>query len=137
MRGPAGELGRFYESLLGYGPAVLEPRTVETMSAVHRYGLRDAVLGHAVPFGLGVQVEFNGGVGRRAFGHGGMASSRGLADPDCDLVMVVVCNGLPNPLAAEQRMAEITDTVYSALGDDVATIRRRAPGGTTGALLST
>jgi CubicO group peptidase (beta-lactamase class C family) len=137
MRGPAHELGRFYESLLGHGPPVLEPRTVEIMSAVHRYGLRDPILGVAVPFGLGVQVEFNGGVGRRAFGHGGMASSRGLADPDCDLVMVVVCNGLPSPLTAEQRMSEITDTVYSALGDDVAALRRRAPAGTTGALLST
>jgi len=137
MRGPAHELGWFYESLLGYGPAVIEPRTVEVMSAVHRYGLRDPILGITVPFGLGVQVEFNGGPGRRAFGHGGMASSRGLADPDCDLVMVVVCNGLPNPLAAEQRMAEITDTVYTALGDDVALIRRRAPAGTTGTLLST
>jgi CubicO group peptidase (beta-lactamase class C family) len=137
MRGPAHELGWFYESLLGCGPAVIEPRTVEVMSAVHRYGLRDPILGITVPFGLGVQVEFNGGPGRRAFGHGGMASSRGLADPDCDLVMVVVCNGLPNPLAAEQRMAEITDTVYTALGDDVALIRRRAPAGTTGTLLST
>jgi len=51
--------------------------------------------------------------------------------------MVVVCNGLPNPIAAEQRMSEITDTVYSALGDDVAAIRRRVPAGTAGALLST
>ena len=32
MRGPARELGRFYESLLGIGPPVLEPRTIEVMS---------------------------------------------------------------------------------------------------------
>jgi len=29
MRGPARELGHFYESLLGMGPSVLDPRTVE------------------------------------------------------------------------------------------------------------
>ena len=136
-RGPARELGRFYESLLGYAPAVLEPRTVEVMIAVHRYGLRDPVLGVAVPFGLGVQVDFTGHVGRRAFGHGGMASSRGLADPDCGLVMVVVCNGLPDPLAAEQRMAELTDAVYTALGEDAARFRRRAPAATPTVMLST
>jgi len=130
MRGPAQELGRFYESLLGYGAVdLLDPRTVEMMSAVHRYGLRDPILGTATPFGLGVAVDFTGGAGRRAFGHGGMASSRGLADPDCDLVMVVVCNGLPNPLAAERRMMEITDAVYTALGDNVARFRRRSGSG--------
>ncbi len=127
MRGPARELGWFYESLLGYGPVeVLEPRTVEMMSAVHRHGLRDPVLGVAAPFGLGVSVDFTGGTGRRAFGHGGMASSRGLADPDFGLVMVVVCNGLPDPLSAERRVHELTDAVYTALGDDVARLRRPA-----------
>jgi CubicO group peptidase (beta-lactamase class C family) len=134
-RGPARELGRFYESLLGYGPVdLLDARTVETMRAVHRYGLRDPILGTATPFGLGVAVEFTGGAGRRAFGHGGMASSRGLADPDCDLVMVVVCNGLPNPLAAERRMMEITDAVYTALGDDVARFRRTSGSGSSATL---
>ena len=114
MRGPAHELGRFYESLLGYGPTrVLEPRTVEVMGAVHRYGMKDPLFGHAPPWGLGVAVDFTGGAGRRAFGHGGMASSRGLADPECGLVMVVVCNGLPDPIAAERRSAEVTDAVYS------------------------
>ena len=79
MRGPARELGRFYESLLGHGSTrVLEPRTVEVMGAVHRHGLRDPLFGHAPPFGLGVAVDFTGGAGRRAYGHGGMASSRGL-----------------------------------------------------------
>ncbi|TMK61597.1 MAG: beta-lactamase family protein, partial [Actinobacteria bacterium] len=90
MRGPARELGHFYESLLGYGPPVLEARTVEVMRAVHRHGLRDVTFGYAAPWGLGVAVEFSGGTGRRAFGHGGMASSRAFADPDLDLVVVIV-----------------------------------------------
>ena len=77
MRGPARELGAFYESLLGYRTSVVEPATVEMMSKVHRWGLRDAVFSFDAPWGLGVGVDFSGGTGRRAFGHGGMASSRG------------------------------------------------------------
>jgi len=126
MRGPARELGRFYESLLGFGPPVLEPRTVEVMAAVHRYGLPDVVFaGQKLPWGLGVQVagSFSGGPGRRAFGHSGMASSRGLADPDAGLVSVFVANGLPDPLRNEQRMYEFTDAVYTALGEEVARFR--------------
>jgi CubicO group peptidase (beta-lactamase class C family) len=137
MRGPARELGRVYESLLGYRPAILEPRTVEVMGAVHRHDLRDVVFGFAAPWGLGVTVDLSGGSGRRAFGHGGMASSRGLADPDIGLVMVVVCNGLPNPLAAERRLVEITDAVYTALGDDVAPLRRPLDGQGRATTLST
>jgi CubicO group peptidase (beta-lactamase class C family) len=123
MRGPARELGRFYESLLGYGPAVLEPRTVELMGAVHRYGIKDRLFRTNIPWGLGVQRAFTGGTGRRAFGHGGMASSRALADPECGLVLALVTNGLPAFLPAEERLYQITDAVYSALGDETALIR--------------
>jgi CubicO group peptidase (beta-lactamase class C family) len=182
MRGPARDLGRFYESLLGYGatpvapgggagaptdaamsrpakshehratpvapgggagaptdaamsrPAkshehrgrLLDPRTVEVMTAVHRYGVPDVTLGGMkIPWGLGVQVAggMTGGVGRRSFGHNGMASSRGMADPDAGLVLVFVTNGLTDPLRNEQRMFEVVDGIYSALGDDVAHLR--------------
>lgn len=124
MRGPAFELGRFYESLLGHGPSVLDPRTVEMMSAVHRWGLRDATFGTFGPWGLGVGVDFSGGTGWRVFGHGGMASSRALADPEFGLVMVMVTNGLPNYFDAEQRVLEVTDAVYSAFAGDTAAHRR-------------
>jgi CubicO group peptidase (beta-lactamase class C family) len=124
MRGPTRDLGAFYEALLGFGPELLEPRTVEMMGAVHRHELRDAVFGFAANWGLGVTVDLSGGAGRRAFGHSGMASSRGFADPDCGLVAVVVCNGLANPIAAEQRIAELTDVVYTALGDRAARFRQ-------------
>jgi len=126
MRGPAVSLARFYESLLGFGPCLTDPHTVDTMSAVHRYGMKDGVLGRRIPWGLGVQVEFTGGTTRRAFGHGGMASSRAIADPTCGLVMVVVANGLPNFIAAERRVFQVTDAVYSALGADVAPFRKPA-----------
>jgi CubicO group peptidase (beta-lactamase class C family) len=73
-----------------------------------------------------VQVAgaMSGGPGRRAFGHGGMASSRGLCDPDAGLVMVLVANGLPDPLRNEQRMFAFTDGVYRAFGDELDHLRR-------------
>jgi CubicO group peptidase (beta-lactamase class C family) len=126
MRGPARELGRLYESLLGFGPRLLEPRTVEVMGAIHRYGLPDIVFGGMkTPWGLGVQVAsgMGGGPGRRAFGHSGMASSRGIADPDAGLVMVLVTNGLPDPLRHEQRVSGFIDGVYQAFGDELDHIR--------------
>ena len=126
MRGAARELGRFYESLLGFGRSVLEPRTVEVMRAVHRFGMKDRLFRTEIPWGLGVQVAFSGGTGRQVFGHGGMASSRALADPEFGLVMAVVTNGLPGFVEAEQRLFEVTDAVYSALGEDVARTRQRA-----------
>lgn len=125
--GPARELGRFYEGLLGFGPRPLDPRTVELMIATHRFGMRDAMFGHIkIPWGLGVQVAggLSGGPGRRAFGHGGMGTSRGLADPDAGLVIVLIANALPRPLANEQRLYEVTDTVYAAFGDELAHLRR-------------
>ncbi|MBI2168840.1 MAG: beta-lactamase family protein [Actinobacteria bacterium] len=130
--GPARELARLYECLLGHGPELLEPRTVEVMAATHRSGMRDLLFaGMKIPWGLGVQVAggITGGVSPRAFGHGGMASSRAIADPEVGLVVALVTNGLPQPLDNEQRLYEVTDAVYSAFGDDVAIARRphRAP----------
>jgi CubicO group peptidase (beta-lactamase class C family) len=124
MRGPARELGAFYESLLGFRAPVITPATVEMMTKVHRWGLRDALFAFDAPWGLGVGVDFSGGTGRRAFGHGGMASSRGIADPECGLVMTIVANGLAGFFAAEQRVFEVTDAVYRALGDEFAHLRR-------------
>ncbi|MGH8999342.1 MAG: serine hydrolase domain-containing protein [Acidimicrobiia bacterium] len=126
FRGPAADLGRFYESLLGHGPPVLDPRTVELMGAVHRYGVVDAVFGTKTPWGLGVQVAggMTGRVGRRAFGHNGMASSRGMADPDLGLVVAYVTNGLTDPIRNEQRMSAVVNLVYDALGEEAERVRR-------------
>jgi CubicO group peptidase (beta-lactamase class C family) len=126
MRGPARELGRLYESFLGYGPRVLDVRTVEVMGAVHRYDVPDVMMaGMKIPWGLGVQVAggLTGGVGRRSFGHNGMASSRGMADPDLGLVIAFVTNGLADPLRNEARMSDVVDAVYLALGEEAERVR--------------
>jgi CubicO group peptidase (beta-lactamase class C family) len=81
--------------------------------------------GMKIPWGLGVQVAggLTGGVGRRAFGHNGMASSRGMADPDLGLVIAFVTNGLADPLRNEARMSDVVDAVYLALGEEAERVR--------------
>jgi hypothetical protein len=49
----------------------------------------------------------------------------------------LVCNGLPNPLVAERRLVEVTDAVYTALGDVAAHLRRPLTGVGRSATLST
>ena len=118
-RGPASDLGRLYEALLldGGGRLFRRPETVALLTACHRHGVWDRTFGAEIPWGLGVQVAggITGTVGHRTFGHGGMASSRGICDPVEGLVMVYVCNGLAAPEDNERRMREVTDAVYAAV----------------------
>ena len=118
-RGPAADLGRFYEALLLDGGSALfhHPTSVSLLGACHRAGVVDRTFLSTPPWGLGVQVAggMSGTIGFRAFGHGGMASSRGLCDPVEGLVLAFVCNGLAGPVDNERRMTEITAAVYAAV----------------------
>ncbi|CAN5199650.1 lipase LipE [soil metagenome] len=121
-RGPARDLGRFYESLLLDHAVRLfrRPETVDLLTACHRSGVVDRIFLSSPPWGLGVQIagSMSGSIGYRAFGHSGMASSRGLCDPVEGLVMAFICNGLANPIDNERRMTEITNAVYAATCPD-------------------
>jgi CubicO group peptidase (beta-lactamase class C family) len=130
LRGPARDLGRFYEALLGGqgGEAMLWPQTIEAMTAAHRRGLFDETLRHTVDFGLGVIVDSKiygadtvpYGFGRhaspRTFGHGGSQSSIGFADPEYGLAVVVLTNGRPGEPRHQQRNRAVADAVYEDLG---------------------
>lgn len=115
-RGPGSDLGRFYEAMLDEG-RIASPATTAMVTACHRAGVADRTFATKVPWGLGVQVAagFSGTTGYRSFGHGGMASSRGLCDPVEGLVMVLVANGLASPPDNDRRMIEMTDAVYEAV----------------------
>lgn len=131
-RGPVRELGRFYEMLLRRGlneegRRVFGAPTVEALTARHRVDMTDETFRHKVDWGLGFLVESGRygelvpyGYGRhaspRAFGHGGMQSTTGFADPEHGLVVVATFNGLPGEARHSRRVREFNTALYEDLG---------------------
>jgi CubicO group peptidase (beta-lactamase class C family) len=122
-RGPMNQFGRFYEMLLGRGERdgvrLLSPITVAAISARHRSGVLDDTYGVVVDWGLGLVVDWYATgryASRRAFGHGGHQSSVGFCDPEHDLVVAVVCNGMPGRDRHQARLDAIASAVYVDLG---------------------
>ncbi|MCA9079958.1 MAG: beta-lactamase family protein [Planctomycetaceae bacterium] len=132
MRGPANQLGRFYEMLLREGAstagkAILSPRTVADMTRRQRQGIEDQTFRHVVDFGWGVIINSARygdetvpyGFGRHAtaltFGHGGAQSSIGFADPVHDLVVVMIANGCPGEELHNARFRALATAVYDDL----------------------
>ncbi|MEO6437009.1 MAG: serine hydrolase domain-containing protein [Tepidisphaeraceae bacterium] len=130
-RGPARELGRFYEMLLNRGAIngnrVISPQTVEAITAHHRVGVYDKTFRHVVDWGLGFLLQSNQygidtvpyGYGRhaspRTFGHSGSRSSVGYADPTHGLVVACIFNGAPEEAAHDARMREVNTAIYEDL----------------------
>ncbi len=144
LRGPAHDLGRFYEMLLGHGaPFVLSlskgERVIEhsvraisagSASAIttpQRIGMFDETFRHVMDWGLGVIIDskkygpgvpygFGPYASARTFGHGGSQSSLGFADPDHGLAAAIVFNGLPGEARHDRRMKRVTSALYEDLG---------------------
>lgn len=124
-RGPARELGRFYEMLLAGGrwgeTDLIDARTVNLFTACHRWGLPDMTFKDAViPWGLGVTLyghqDIHRSASRRVFGHPGMVTSVGLADPDRGLVLVIITNGLLDGMINARRLREVSGPVFDSCG---------------------
>ncbi len=64
----------------------------------------------AVPYGYGRWAS------RRVFGHSGAQSSTAFADPEHDLVAVVVTNGQPGEARHSERQREVVEALYRDLG---------------------
>ena len=123
----------------GTAHRVLEPRTVEMMGAVHRYGLRDALFGIRRRRGASASPSTSAAApdGARS-GTAAWRRHAGSPIPSAGLVMVVVCNGLARPdRRRAARSVEVTDAVYTALGDDAARFRREHRGPTARSTLAT
>ena len=130
--GPASDLVRFFGALLGNGELegvrVLSPQTVDTMCARHRAGLRDETFGAVIDWGLGVMVNswhyqqrpapygYGDHASRRSFGHGGVQSSVGFADPEVGLAAVVVFNGMAGEAGHHRRTQPVLTALYEDLG---------------------
>lgn len=143
LRCTARTLGRFYTMLLEAGAAhrptgvpatILMPQTIEALVARHRVGLRDETFGRPVDWGLGFMINsahypdtpsyghhhvpygYSPHASARTFGHGGMQSSIGFADPEHGLVVAWMCNGLPGEPRHQERNTAINTAIYEDLG---------------------
>ena len=119
-RGPARQLGRFYEMLL------ISPQTVEALTSRHRTALTDLTFKRVIDWGLGFIINsahwgpdipygFGNKPSLRAFGHGGNQSSIGFADPESGLVLVLIFNGMPGEAAHQRRMQTALAAIYEDL----------------------
>jgi CubicO group peptidase (beta-lactamase class C family) len=134
-RGPIRELGRFYEMLLHKGSAagpagkrILRPQTVEAIVSPHRVGMFDLTFKHQLDCALGfitnsnhygaesVPYGYGPHAGPRTFGHSGHQSSCAFCDPDEQLVVAWVCNGMPGEERHSIRQREINAAIYEDLG---------------------
>lgn len=131
-RGPARELGRFYEMILGRGERdgvrILSEQTVEAITSVHRLGVVDHLAsigiphpkwGDEPPWGLGFIVQgadFGPRASFRSVGHSGHSSSTAFCDPEYGLVVSFITNGLPGFEKNIERMRSVTDAIYAAAG---------------------
>ncbi len=134
--GPARELGRFYEMLLGggrrigdpVGSEILRPQTVAALTARHRVGMFDHTFHHEMDWGLGFILDGKRhgietvpyGYGRRCsfrtFGHSGYRSATAFVDPEHGLAVALIPNGTPSAEAHEQRTRAVLDALYEDLG---------------------
>lgn len=132
-RGPAHDLVRVLEVLRGRGEAsgvrLLQPPTVDAMTAHQRVGMLDRTFGMVTDFGLGLVLDSKYAIGDRvqpygygahasprAFGHSGAQSSVGLVDPEFGLTVALVCNGMCGEEANTQRQHRILTALYGDLG---------------------
>lgn len=127
-RGPARELGRFYEALLNDGEGILHKDSVANLVTRHREGLPDLTFRSTMDWGLGFILNSNRygaestpyGYGlhtsEASFGHGGRETSSAFADPDNDLVVIAVFNGMPGEPRHNQRVRDFNSAVYEDLG---------------------
>lgn len=132
-RGPVRSLAKLYAVLLsdlaGDGePTLLNRSSVNEMTRRHREDMMDLTFQHKLDFGLGLIINSNRygaetvpyGFGRyaseRAFGHGGAQCAMGFADPEYDLAVGWVLNGLAGEPRHNKRNREINSAIYEDLG---------------------
>jgi len=95
------------------------PTTTTALTAPQRVGHHDEDFGDYVGFGLGMVVDgsyFGVHCSPRAYGHKGLRSSCVVVDPEHELVLAFVVNGLVRSGVSDERDRALTDAVYRDLG---------------------
>ena len=119
-------MARFYSCLANDGELdderVLDTRTVKAMTTEQASVEEDATLGVPRRYGLGVILggspwgKFGTVSSEGVFGHGGLGSIVGWADPDENLAFAYVTNGIRDEFEHSLRVNALADAVRTTLG---------------------
>jgi CubicO group peptidase (beta-lactamase class C family) len=113
----AGSIALAYQGILN--SLWVTKATTEALIAKHRVGLYCENFRGIVSWGLGMVVDgsyFGSYCSPRTFGHKGLNSSLVIVDPEYDLIIAFICNGLINGEITDIRDRLIVDCVYRDLG---------------------
>lgn len=128
LRAPAWLLAGFYRRLLDPPRGWLSPGVLAELTSPQRTGRFDQTFLAVIDFGLGfilnsdrpgtrpVPYGYGPHAGPRTFGHSGNQSACAFADPDHDLTVAWVCNGLPGELFHQRRQRALNAAIYEDLG---------------------
>jgi CubicO group peptidase (beta-lactamase class C family) len=126
-RGPACELGMFYEMMLSGGRGIITQESVNELTSRQRAGMFDHTFKHVIDWGFGFIInsakhgaEVPYGYGRFAspqtFGHGGRQCCTGFGDPENELAVAVVFNNQSSEEDHQRRMQLVLDELYKSIG---------------------
>jgi CubicO group peptidase (beta-lactamase class C family) len=123
--GSARDMARFYACLANGGELdgerILEESTIESMTTEQAAVERDATLGVPRRYGMGFVLggspwgKFGTTSPSRVFGHGGLGSIVGWADPEDEIAFSYVTNGIRDEFEHSLRMNALADAVRAAL----------------------
>ena len=129
--GPSRDLLKIYEMLLNKGiynnTRILRETTVNELISSQRGIIYDETFQYPMDWGLGVMINNSEnklnmpyGYGKFAselsFGHGGIQSSVGFADPKYQLAIVIILDGQPGEALHNRRIRNIIESIYQELG---------------------
>lgn len=131
FHGPAHDMVKFYSMLLNggvtsSGELIISVETVKRLTTRQHEGLLDETFGVVMDRGLGFFVDSQRhspavpyGYGTAAsplsFGHGGKESSTGFADPEKELAVSLIFNGMPGEPKHDRRLKRILAAVFDAI----------------------
>lgn len=127
LRAPARVLTGFYRALLDPPEGWLSPEVLMELTRPQRTGRFDLTFLATIDLGLGfilnsdrpgtrpVPYGYGPHAGPRTFGHSGNQSACAFADPDHDLAVAWVCNGLPGEALHQRRQRSLNTAIYEDL----------------------
>jgi CubicO group peptidase (beta-lactamase class C family) len=126
-RGPVRELAAIYQSLSDHDGRLLPPELSRQMVSRQREGMFDETFKQTVDWGWGLKLDSKRygkletyGYGPHAsdatFGHSGNQCGCAFADPEHELVVAWVVNGMPGEPKHQARQNDINAALYEDLG---------------------